>query len=65
MKLAISISGVGALDIGPLLFIRRLENNLSMHLDIRKEFLAGVLGLSEFGMCKKCTFDVVHTIILN
>lgn len=32
MKLAISISGVGALDIGPLLFIRRLENNLSMHL---------------------------------
>ena len=32
MKLAISISGGGALGIGPLQFMRSLENDLGMHL---------------------------------
>ena len=57
MKLAISISGVGALGIGPLQFMRRLENDLGMHLADAGAAFAGTSTSSivAAGLCSGMT----------
>ena len=57
MKLAISISGVGALDIGPLQFMRRLENDLGMHLANAGAAFAGTStgSIVAAGLCSGMT----------
>lgn len=57
MKLAISISGGGALGIGPLQFMRRLENDLGMHLANAGAAFAGTStgSIVAAGLCSGMT----------
>ncbi|MBR4558236.1 MAG: patatin-like phospholipase family protein [Fibrobacter sp.] len=64
MKLAISVSGGGALGIGPLQFMRRLEEDLGKHLaDIADAFAGTSTGsIAVVGLCNGMSAEELYSL---
>lgn len=67
MKLAISISGGGALGIGPLHFMRRLEDELGFHLADAGSAFAGTStgSIVAAGLCTGMTATQLYDLYRN